>query len=86
MPQPRHILPVLDGQYERWRRTNVRHQRQGGYATVIVTVPLGDLTAAQMRLCGDLALSYGDGAARGPILVYHEVTADGAVLKTSPGT
>ena len=78
-PQPRPVLPVLDGQYERWRRTNVRRQSQGGYATVVVTVPLGDLTAAQMRLCADLALSYGDGAARVTIeqnLVFRWVRAD----------
>lgn len=78
-PTPRPILPVLDGQYERWRRTNVRHQRQGGYATVVVTVPLGDLTSAQMRLIGDLALSYGDGATRVTVdqnIVFRWVRVD----------
>jgi sulfite reductase (ferredoxin) len=67
-PRPRPLLPVLDARYEEWRRTNVRRQKQGGYATVVVTVPLGDLTAAQMRLAADLAGAYGDGAAR----VTHE--------------
>ena len=31
---------------------------------VTVTVPLGDLTAAQLRLLGELALAYGDGTVR----------------------
>lgn len=57
-------LPVLDGEYAHWRRTNVRLQKQKGYAAVTATVPLGDLTAAQMRLAADLALGYGDGSVR----------------------
>jgi sulfite reductase beta subunit-like hemoprotein len=79
IPRPRPVLPVLDGRYEAWRRTNVRPQRQGGYATVVVTVPLGDLTAPQMRLAGDLAQAYGDGAARVTLeqnLVFRWVRSD----------
>jgi sulfite reductase beta subunit-like hemoprotein len=63
-PRVRTSLPVLDGEYAHWRRTNVQLQKQTGYATVTATVPLGDLTSAQMRLAADLALAYGDGAAR----------------------
>ena len=48
----------------RWAASNVRPQRQRGYSLVTVTVPLGDLTGAQMRLLGDLALAYGDGTVR----------------------
>jgi sulfite reductase beta subunit-like hemoprotein len=61
------LLPVLnssDESYTRWRSTNVRPQKQFGYVTAIVTVPLGDLTSAQMRVLGDLARAYGDGTVR----------------------
>lgn len=61
LPRP---LPVLTGDVLRWTATNVRPQRQAGYAIVTVTVPLGDLTGAQMRVLADLALAYGDGAGR----------------------
>ena len=51
-------------QYPRWAATNVRPQRQAGYSLVTVTVPLGDLTGAQLRLLADLAAAYGDGTVR----------------------
>jgi sulfite reductase (NADPH) hemoprotein beta-component len=65
------ILPVLrttaketgDG-YAAWRRTNVRPQKQAAFATATVTVPLGDLSAAQFRVLGELAEAYGDGTVR----------------------
>ena len=37
------------------RATNVRPQKQPGFAIAVATVPLGDLTAAQMRVVGELA-------------------------------
>jgi sulfite reductase beta subunit-like hemoprotein len=52
------------GESARWVETNVRAQKQSGYVTVTVTVPLGDLTSAQMRVLGDLSLAYGDGTVR----------------------
>jgi sulfite reductase (NADPH) hemoprotein beta-component len=78
-PRPQPVLPVLDGRYERWWRTNVRPQKQGGSATVVVTVPLGDLTGAQMRLAADLAQAYGDGSVRVTLeqnLVFRWVRRD----------
>jgi sulfite reductase (ferredoxin) len=39
---------------ERWRKTNVRPQRQEGYSTVIATLPLGDITASQLRALADI--------------------------------
>ena len=57
-------LPVLSGDFLSWKATNVRPQRQEGYATVTVTVPLGDLTGAQLRVVADLAGAYGDGTVR----------------------
>ena len=41
--------------YARWRQSNVRPQKQFGFVTATVTVPLGDLTSEQMRVLGELA-------------------------------
>jgi sulfite reductase beta subunit-like hemoprotein len=60
---PRPVVPAV--RYDlQWASTNVRPQRQPGYSLVTVTVPLGDLTGAQLRILGDLALAYGDGTVR----------------------
>jgi sulfite reductase (ferredoxin) len=48
----------LSTPFGRWRSTNVYRQRQGGYSAVTVTLPLGDLTAAQMRRLADLARKF----------------------------
>jgi sulfite reductase (NADPH) hemoprotein beta-component len=61
------VVPVLnskDEAYTRWRTTNVLPQKQFGYAMVVATIPLGDMTGAQMRVLGDLAQAYGDGSVR----------------------
>jgi sulfite reductase (ferredoxin) len=41
--------------FERWAGTNLRPQRQAGYSTVTVTLPLGDITAHQLRSLADIA-------------------------------
>ena len=41
-----------------WRRTNVYRQRQAGYAVATVTLPLGDLSARQMRGLAAIARRY----------------------------
>ena len=38
-----------------WRSTNVRPQRQPGYAVATVRLPLGDVTSDQMRALADVA-------------------------------
>jgi sulfite reductase (NADPH) hemoprotein beta-component len=53
-----------EGAFRAWRATNVRRQKQRGFAVVTVRLVLGDLTAAQMRVVGRLALAYGDGTVR----------------------
>ena len=61
------VVPVFESSepaYVRWRLTNVRPQKQPGYAVATVTVPLGDLTSEQMRILGELARAYGDGTVR----------------------
>jgi len=72
IPAVRTPLPVLSGGFLEWQATNVRPQKQDGYALVAVTVPLGDLTGAQLRVIADLAFAYGDGTVR--------VTADQDLL------
>jgi sulfite reductase beta subunit-like hemoprotein len=57
-------LPVAGGSYERWLRTNVRPQKQAGFAIASATLPLGDVTGAQLRVLADLAEAYGDGTVR----------------------
>jgi sulfite reductase beta subunit-like hemoprotein len=53
-----------DVAFARWTRSNVRAQKQPGYSTVTVTVPLGDLSGAQLRVIAGLSHAYGDGAVR----------------------
>ena len=40
--------------FERWRKTNTRPQKQEGYAVVTVALPLGDITANQLRSLADI--------------------------------
>ena len=59
------LLPVigatpLDPEYERWLETNVREQKQTGYAVVTAQVPQGNLTAGQMTGLADIAERAGD--------------------------
>lgn len=60
------ILPVRRTSHdqERWLRTNVRPQKQDGYVSATVTVPLGDLSGAQYRVLGHLSRAFGDGTVR----------------------
>lgn len=61
-PTPEHGASQPEG-FDAWRRTNVLPQRQAGYAVAAVTLPLGDLTADQLRTVADLARAYsGDNA------------------------
>ena len=64
------LLPVLesgghsDPQYERWLETNIREQKQPGYAIVTVRVPQGNLTGKQMHSLATIARETGDGLLR----------------------
>ena len=64
VPQVRPMLPTMNGDYSHWLGTNVRKQRQSGYFFVTATITLGDFTSQQMRILGDLANAYADGAIR----------------------
>jgi sulfite reductase (ferredoxin) len=41
-----------------WKSSNVYEQRQKGYSTVTISLPLGDITADQLREVADLARKY----------------------------
>ncbi len=41
--------------FQRWVKNNVRPQRQEGYAVVTIALPLGDITANQLRALADIA-------------------------------
>lgn len=60
---PRAPVAPLPG-FDHWRRTNVRAQKQGGYFTALVTVPLGDLTTPQLRALARLTTDRGNGTLR----------------------
>ncbi len=62
-------LPVVnahaaDPEFDEWLETNVREQKQPGYAIVTIRVPQGNLTGAQMHAIADLSASAGDGLVR----------------------
>jgi sulfite reductase beta subunit-like hemoprotein len=59
----RPAVPPLPG-FDHWQRTNAHAQKQEGYRAALVTVPLGDLTTAQMRALGRLSVEYGNGTLR----------------------
>ena len=53
---PRELGPLAPNPaFDHWRRTNVRPQKQAGYFTAKVTLPLGDFTPSQGRRLADLA-------------------------------
>jgi sulfite reductase (NADPH) hemoprotein beta-component len=64
LPEVRPVLPMMNGDYVHWVSTNVRPQKQADYCMVTATIPLGDVTSAQMHVLADLALAYADGVVR----------------------
>jgi sulfite reductase beta subunit-like hemoprotein len=63
-PDVRPLLQVTTDAFHDWLRTNVRLQKQAGYAIAVATLPLGDITGAQLRVAAELATAYGDGSVR----------------------
>jgi sulfite reductase beta subunit-like hemoprotein len=51
-------------EFERWRETNVRRQRQEGYVAVTVTVPMGNLSFEQFRGLAEIMRRFSGGTAR----------------------
>ena len=50
--------------FQRWYQTNVFHQKQAGYATATITLPLGDVTSDQLRALADLSRRFTNGTVR----------------------
>jgi sulfite reductase (NADPH) hemoprotein beta-component len=68
-PQPRPPLPSLPQPAEPasgfadWARDNVRPQKQTGFAAAVIRLPLGDITAVQLRGLANL-IALGEGELR----------------------
>lgn len=64
--RPPGELPALNGNQKlrAWIKSNIRDQRQAGYVTAAVTLPLGDITADQMRSLADIVAKYTRGTIR----------------------
>lgn len=54
---PRKPLSFAPG-FEEWRRTNLFRQKQEGFYTVTVRLPLGDITPEGLRALADIAETY----------------------------
>ncbi len=61
---PGELAAPVAGPFERWLKTNVRPQKQPGYAVVTVALPLGDITANQLRSLADIVRRFTRGTLR----------------------
>ncbi|HLK09899.1 MAG TPA: nitrite/sulfite reductase [Candidatus Binatia bacterium] len=66
VPPPAPAPAAVDAppDFVRWRRAAARPQRQPGFWSVLVHVPLGDLTTVQMRGIAAAARAHGNGTLR----------------------
>ncbi|MFQ5592142.1 MAG: nitrite/sulfite reductase, partial [Phycisphaerae bacterium] len=64
--RPPGDFPPASGneRYQRWLKTNIREQRQAGYITATVTLPLGDISADQLRALADIVRRFTSGTIR----------------------
>ena len=54
--RPGGMAPLLGTEaFQRWVKNNTRPQRQQGYVVVTIALPLGDITANQLRSLADIA-------------------------------
>lgn len=57
--RPAGSLPLITSkEFQQWSSTNTSPQKQPGYATVTVALPLGDITAQQLRALADIVRKY----------------------------
>lgn len=61
--QPLTDAPQTDS-FQRWYKTNIWHQKQEGYVTATIALPLGDITADQLRGLADIARRFTKGTVR----------------------
>ena len=64
--KPPGELPAINGNecLQHWLRTNIRDQRQAGYVTATVALPLGDITPDQLRALADIVRQFTNGTIR----------------------
>jgi len=64
--KPPGELPDTNGdeRMQHWLKTNLRPQRQAGYVTATVALPLGDITADQLRDLADIVRQFTGGTIR----------------------
>jgi len=54
--RPGGPMPLLGSEsFQRWVKSNTRAQKQEGYTVVTIALPLGDITANQLRSLADIA-------------------------------
>jgi sulfite reductase (NADPH) hemoprotein beta-component len=63
-PAVESVLAPAPGALARFTDANVRPQRQPGFSIVTAVLPQGDITAAQLEIAAELALSLADGTVR----------------------
>ena len=57
--RPGGPMPLLGSEgFQRWVKTNTRAQRQQGYTVVTIALPLGDITARQLRVVADITRKF----------------------------
>jgi sulfite reductase (ferredoxin) len=57
--RPAGKRPLLgSAEFQRWVKTNTRPQKQQGYSVVTIALPLGDITANQLRALADIARQF----------------------------
>ena len=57
--RPAGERPLLGpSEFQRWMDTNTRRQKQAGYSVVTIALPLGDISANQLRALADLARQF----------------------------
>ncbi|HNA60594.1 MAG TPA: nitrite/sulfite reductase [Elusimicrobiota bacterium] len=64
-PVPTHVAAVAPAAgFDRWKSTNVGAQKQAGYSWATVVLPLGDITAVQMRQLAEVSRRLNGGRLR----------------------
>lgn len=65
LPEPASGEPIELGEdFEQWKSTNVYQQRQAGFVTVTLALPLGDITSQQTRRLADITRRFTRDTAR----------------------
>ena len=52
------LVGADDPDFQKWSETNLYQQKQEGFVAVILSLPLGDITADQLRSLADIARKY----------------------------